>query len=263
MRGRLTGMLDRLGRLGGVFRIPLALVGIAGIVSSARLRPAAACPAPRPGRSAPRSLPSRWPMPRAGQIGSLHVTYDRTLAENEDGTLAVEYRAAADRPGGWRAGVRGGVGLRLEASVDAARLTIVPAPARYRFSNARIARTGADRRVWTFAPQAEGAYRLLLRLAAEPEGFSVRRVAVNERSRTRGSSRISRSRSGSRPAICVSQAVVDAAKLGVGFLSFLLTLPAAAMLLQRFRGRPAPAPAGGKPATGKAKAPRRNRPPRR
>lgn len=253
MRARLTGMLDRLGRLGGVFRIPLALVGIAGIVSALAFLPLLL--------SRPSARPERADLTafavadaRGAQIGSLHVTYDRTLAENEDGTLAVEYRAAADRPA-WRAGFAAASDLRLDASVDAARLTIVPAPARYRFSNARIVRTGRDRRVWTFAPQAEGTYRLLLRLAAEPEGFSVRRISVNDALVGPGQQQDIPLEVRVTTRYFVSQAVVDAAKLGVGFLSFLLTLPAAAMLLQRFRG--------GRPATGKATPPRRNRPPRR
>jgi len=259
MKGRSTFML---GRTGGGFRLVLALAGIAGIVAALVLVPLLLTRAPAgPERAALTAFAVT--NPAGARIGTLRIDYDRALAENEDGTIALEYRAAADRPE-WRRGFAGASQLRLEAFVDAARLTIVPAPARHLFSNARIVRTGADRRVWTFAPQAEGTYRLLVRLAAEPEGFSVGRVAVNDALLDPGRQQEIPLEVRVTTRYLVSQAWVDAARLATGFLSFLLTLPAAAILLQRFRARPAPAPAAPAPRRpARAKPARRKRPPGR
>ena len=232
-----------LRRIGGVARrrwLPLGLAGLAGLVIAFTLVDRLFLRPPPDGADlGPASFAALGVRsPYGAAVGTLDVEYPRSLRENEDGSILVRYRAAE----GWRERFAAAPDLRLEVSIDAARLDIAPAPARHAFDNARIAAAGRDSRRWILSPKAEGDYTLLVRLSAQPAGFTTHHVAAN------GALLGEEEEVGLPVAVStrylVPQLAVDLAKGGVALLSFLLTLPAAAYairhLLRRRRPRPVP-----------------------
>jgi hypothetical protein len=196
--------------------------------------------------------------PGGARIGTLEVQYPRSMRENEARPIQVRYVAAP----AWRAGFAAYRGVRIEASVGGARLNLTPEPARYAFRNDRIAARGEDGRGWEISPQAEGDYRLHLRLEVEPADFSVGRIAANGQEGAAGDDV-------SLPVTVytrysVSQTTVDIAKAAASLAGFLLTLPLLSSLAKWWVGSRRRSPAGppDKPRPKKAKggAPR---PPRR
>jgi hypothetical protein len=246
MRAKLGHILERIGR----HRRALAFAGLIGlglVMLNAMLL--SHWPAPR---DDPPEAATVFAVlnPRGARIGALDVQYPARLRENQDGAILVRY--SADEA--WRERFAAASDLRLEVAVHGGRLEVGPAPTAYAFDNRRIAATGADARRWIVSPEAEGDYTLLVRLAAAPAGFAVRRLTAN-----------GEIREGAEAALPVAvetrhglpQVAIDSAQLAVGLISFLLTLPAAAIALRQWRSG-APAPPSAQPAPA-AKRPRRGK----
>ena len=183
---------------------------------------------------------------RGAEIEILNVDYPRSMRENEARPLHLRYVAAP----GWRSAFARDREVRIQATVGGARLNLVPDPAHYAFRNDRIVARGGDGRGWSVSPQAEGDYRLHVRLEVEPADFPVARIHANG-ARTAGDDV-------SLPVTVytrykVSQATVDWVKAIGTVLGFLLTLPFLSGLVKwLLGGRGAPAA----PAEGRAPRPR-------
>jgi hypothetical protein len=177
--------------------------------------------------------------PSGQAIGWLSIKYPRTIRENEEGVLEAEYTtggaswktgADATRPSdGYDYGVQPPAGMKVEFS--GADLSLTPAPS-HEFDVQRIAATGVERVKWIVSPKGEGDHVLLARFNVSPATFKAVPISANGQDQ------------GTDPQILlpvkvftiygVPQATVLIAKGGVGLLSFLLTLPAACVLFDRF-----------------------------
>jgi len=179
--------------------------------------------------------------PAGARIGTLSIEYPRSLRENESRPVVVRYEAAQ----GWRRNFATRPDVRIEASLSAARLDIVPEPARHVFRNERIAGTGADEQSWEVVPTAEGDYMLGLRLDVRPAGFSVGAIDVNGAAAAGGGSGDQRLPVTVYTRYSVSQATVDLATTAsrlLGFLVGLAGLPFVLRLLRGLRRAPGPPP---------------------
>jgi hypothetical protein len=173
--------------------------------------------------------------PSGTAVGWLNIKYPRTIRENEEGVLEAEYTtggvdwkadAGAGDPYG---GVQPPAGMKVELS--GADLALTPAPA-HEFDVQRIAATGVERVKWIVSPKAEGDHVLLVRFNVKPATFKAIPISANGQAQ------------GSDPQILlpvkvftiygVPKATVLIAKGGAGLASFLLTLPAAFVLFERF-----------------------------
>jgi hypothetical protein len=227
-------MLDRLKRTWFVW----LLLAAACAVVLPRLIDAKTAPSPPMARveQAPRFAVRD---PDGATIGWLSIKYPRTIRENEEGVLEAEY-TTGDTP--WKAGpsakpddapgygyVQPPAGMSVEFS--GADLTLTPAPT-HAFDVARIAATGVERVKWIVSPKGEGDHVLLARFKVSPATYKAVPVSANGQDQ------------GGDPQILlpvkvftiygVPKATVLIAKGGVGVLSFLLTLPAAFVLFERF-----------------------------
>jgi hypothetical protein len=227
-------MFERLKRTWFVWLlVAVVLVGVAP-----RLIDAAARRQPPP--SAEPAVAPRFVVrdPDGAAIGWLNIKYPRTIRENEEGVLEAEYTTGGVR---WKTGSAGDgadaygygsvqppAGMKVEFS--GADLTLTPAPS-HAFDVQRIAATGVERVKWIVSPKDEGDHVLLVRFNVSPTTFKAIPISANGEAQ------------GSDPQILlpvkvftiygVPKATVLLAKGGVGLLSFLLTLPAAFVLLER------------------------------
>lgn len=180
--------------------------------------------------------------PNGAAIGWLNIKYPRTIRENEEGVLEAEYTTGDVH---WKTGgahgdaygydaVQPPAGMKVELS--GADLALTPAPT-HEFDVQRIAATGVERVKWIVSPKDEGDHVLLVRFNVSPATFKAIPISANGQAQ------------GSDPQILlpvkvftiygVPKATVLIAKGGVGLVSFLLTLPAAFVLFDRFfRKRP-------------------------
>ena len=172
--------------------------------------------------------------PAGARIGTLSIEYPRRMRLNESGAVLVRYEAAES----WRRNFATRPDVRIEASLSAARLEIVPEPPRHLFRNERIARTGADSQSWEVVPTVEGDYQLALRLEVQPAGFSVGAIDVNgEVAAGTAGAGDQRLPVTVHTRYSVSQATVDLATNAIRLLGFLVTLAGFPFLLSLFRRR--------------------------
>jgi hypothetical protein len=174
--------------------------------------------------------------PSGATIGWLNIKYPRTIRENEEGVLEAEYTTGDTH---WKTGPAGDdygygsvqppAGMKVELS--GADLALTPSPT-HEFDVQRIAATGVERVKWIVSPKDEGDHVLLVRFNVSPATFKAIPISANGQAQ------------GSDPQVLlpvkvftiygVPKATVLIAKGGVGLLSFLLTLPAAFVLFERF-----------------------------
>jgi hypothetical protein len=119
----------------------------------------------------------------------------------------------------------------MKVELSGADLALTPSPS-HEFDVQRIAATGVERVKWIVSPKDEGDHVLLVRFNVSPATFKAIPISANGQAQ------------GSDPQILlpvkvftiygVPKATVLIAKGGVGLLSFLLTLPAAFVLFERF-----------------------------
>ncbi len=171
--------------------------------------------------------------PAGLQIGTLEIDYPRSLRENESGAVTVRYRAAES----WRRNFATRPDVRIEASLSAGRLELVPDPPRHVFRNEGIARTGADAQSWEVVPTVEGDYQLALRLDVQPAGFTVGAIDVNGEAAAGTATGDQRLPVTVYTRYSVSQATVDLATNAIRLLGFLVTLAGLPFLLRLFRRR--------------------------
>jgi hypothetical protein len=175
--------------------------------------------------------------PAGLQIGTLHIEYPRSMRENESGSVVLRYEAAES----WRENFARRRDVRIEASLSAGRLEIVPEPPRHVFRNERIARTGADAQSWELVPTVEGDYQLALRLDVQPATFTVGAIDVNgEAAAGTGATGDQRLPVTVYTRYSVSQATVDLAANAIRLLGFLITLAGLPFLMRLFRGGRSP-----------------------
>jgi hypothetical protein len=225
-------MFDRLKRTWFVWLLAAVVIAavVPGVIDSAARR--------QPPPSAQPAVAPRFVVrdPSGTAIGWLNIKYPRTIRENEEGVLEAEYTTgdvqwqagAAGDPYGY-GGVQPPSGMKVELS--GADLTLTPAPIHV-FDVQRIAATGVERVKWIVSPKDEGDHVLLVRFNVSPATFRAIPVSANGEAQ------------GSDPQILlpvkvftiygVPKATVLIAKGGVGLASFLLTLPAAFVLFERF-----------------------------
>ena len=154
------------------------------------------------------------------------------MRENESGSVVVRYQAAER----WRRNFATRPDVRIEASLSAGRLEIVPEPPRHVFRNEAIARTGSDTRSWEVVPTVEGDYQLALRLDVQPAGFSVGAIDVNgEAAAGTAGTDDQRLPVTVSTRYSVSQATVDLVTNAIRLLGFLVTLAGLPFLLRLFR----------------------------
>ena len=206
---------------------------------------------PQPPPPAAPAAASRFVVhdPNGATIGWLNIKYPRTIRENEEGVLEAEYttgdthwkigqakEGAANGYDYGYGGVQPPAGMKVELS--GADLTLTPAPT-HDFDVQRIAATGVERVKWIVSPKTEGDHVLLVRFNVTPATFKAIPISANGQAQ------------GSDPQILlpvkvftiygVPKATVLIAKGGAGLASFLLTLPAAFVLFERFfRKKPKP-----------------------
>ncbi|KQY95438.1 hypothetical protein ASD21_08845 [Caulobacter sp. Root1455] len=199
--------------------------------------------------------------PNGTAIGWLNIKYPRTIRENEEGVLEAEYTTGDTHwTGAAQEGVKAGAedeydygygdvqppaGMKVELS--GADLALTPAPT-HEFDVQRIAATGVERVKWIVSPKAEGDHVLLVRFNVTPATFKAIPISANGQAQ------------GSDPQILlpvkvftiygVPKATVLIAKGGVGLASFLLTLPAAFVLFERFTKKKPKAKSRRKPTGG-------------
>jgi hypothetical protein len=226
-------MFERLKRTWFVW---LALAAVVVLVAPKLIEAGAARsrPAPSPAASAQRFVVRD---PGGAAIGWLNIKYPRTIRENEEGVLEAEYTTGdihwkTDRPDAYSdayGGVQPPAGMKVELS--GADLTLTPAPS-HEFDVQRIAATGVERVKWIVSPKDEGDHVLLVRFNVTPATFKAIPISANGQAQ------------GSDPQVLlpvkvftiygVPKATVLIAKGGAGLVSFLLTLPAAFVLFERF-----------------------------
>jgi hypothetical protein len=163
-------------------------------------------------------------------IGWLRIKYLRSMRENEDAPLDVEY--LADRAA-WSADPSLPIALKLAVSVRASHLSILPQPNEYAFDIQRVMRAGGDNHIWTVSPEKEGDYTLVVRLDVAPSSFRAIPEEVN------GS--VLANEAGEIPLpvtvyteYLVPQAAINLCKAAGAILSFLLTLPMSKIILDRY-----------------------------
>jgi hypothetical protein len=225
-------MFERLKRTWFVWLLAAVVIAavLPGVIDSAARR--------QPPPSAQPAVAPRFVVrdPSGTAIGWLNIKYPRTIRENEEGVLEAEYTTgdvqwqagAASDPYGY-GGVQPPSGMKVELS--GADLTLTPAPIHV-FDVERIAATGVERVKWIVSPKDEGDHVLLVRFNVSPATFRAIPVSANGEAQ------------GSDPQILlpvkvftiygVPKATVLIAKGGAGLASFLLTLPAAFVLFERF-----------------------------
>jgi hypothetical protein len=228
-------MIERLKR---TWFIWLAMAAVLAVVLP-RLIDARAAPQPPP--PATPAAASRFVVhdPNGTAIGWLNIKYPRTIRENEEGVLEAEYTTgdihwktgqAKEAGGDYGYGsVQPPAGMKVELS--GADLALTPSPT-HEFDVQRIAATGVERVKWIVSPKDEGDHVLLVRFNVSPATFKAIPISANGQAQ------------GSDPQVLlpvkvftiygVPKATVLIAKGGVGLLSFLLTLPAAFVLFERF-----------------------------
>jgi hypothetical protein len=236
-------MIERLKR---TWFIWLAMAAVFALILP-RLIDARAAPQPPPPATPPAA--SRFVVhdPSGATIGWLNIKYPRTIRENEEGVLEAEYttgdvhwKAGQAKDGGYDygyGGVQPPAGMKVELS--GADLSLTPAPT-HEFDVQRIAATGVERVKWIVSPKDEGDHVLLVRFNVSPATFKAIPISANGEAQ------------GSDPQILlpvkvftiygVPKATVLLAKGGVGLLSFLLSLPAAFVLFDRFFRKKKPKP---------------------
>jgi hypothetical protein len=197
---------------------------------AARQPPPAAAPQPAASRFVVRD-------PNGTAIGWLNIKYPRTIRENEEGVLEAEYTTGDTH---WTASAKGAddygyegvqppAGMKVELS--GADLALTPTPS-HEFDVQRIAATGVERVKWIVSPKAEGDHVLLVRFNVTPATFRAIPISANGQAQGADSQIL-------LPVKVftiygVPKATVLIAKGGVGMASFLLTLPAAFVLFERF-----------------------------
>lgn len=232
-------MFERLKR---TWFIWLAMAAVFAVVLPRLIDAGAVRPPPAP---AALAAASRFVVrdPDGTAIGWLNIKYPRTIRENEEGVLEAEYttgdvhwKTGPDAGDGAYDDAYGGVrppsGMKVELS--GADLALTPAPT-HEFDVQRIAATGVERVKWIVSPKDEGDHVLLVRFNVSPATFKAIPISANGQAQ------------GSDPQILlpvkvftiygVPKATVLLAKGGVGLVSFLLTLPAAFVLFERFFGK--------------------------
>lgn len=231
---------DRIERLLDSIAPPLLFLGVAGLFLTPRLidgyvnRQIATWNAEHsPERG---NLNSLVESNSGSKIGWFRITYSRKLRENEDAPLTVQYDASA-----WKSLSVANTAVfpsQISVSLNAVHLDIAPRPLEYVFDIDRLKLFGQDDHVWTISPKKEGDYTLIVHLQAQPlDSFSIKNTEVN-------SKLISNNNTNEFPLpltvytkFNVPQADIDVLK-GVGTVfSFILTLPAAKMLLQSYLQR--------------------------
>jgi hypothetical protein len=230
-------MFERLKRTWFVW---LAMAVVVAIIASRLIDARTAGRAPPPATPA---AASRFVVrdPSGAAIGWLNIKYPRTIRENEEGVLEAEYttgdthwqtgqaKATGDAYDYGYGGVQPPAGMKVELS--GADLALTPAPT-HEFDVQRIAATGVERVKWIVSPKTEGDHVLLVRFNVSPATFKAIPISANGQAQ------------GSDPQILlpvkvftiygVPKATVLIAKGGAGLASFLLTLPAAFVLFERF-----------------------------
>jgi len=237
-------------------------LAMAAVIAVALPRLIDARAAPQPPSPASPAAASRFVVhdPNGTAIGWLNIKYPRTIRENEEGVLEAEYTTgdttwktgqAQDGPKDGYDDGYGGVqppaGMKVELS--GADLALTPSPT-HEFDVQRIAATGVERVKWIVSPKDEGDHVLLVRFNVSPATFKAIPISANGQAQ------------GTDPQILlpvkvftiygVPKATVLLAKGGVGLVSFLLSLPAAFVLFDRFirkkpKGKPRRKRTGGAP----------------
>lgn len=228
-------MFERLKRTWFIWLLAAVVVAV---VAPRLIDTRAVRPPPPPAPAAASRFVVRDPSGTA--IGWLNIKYPRTIRENEEGVLEAEYttgdvhwktgEAKSDPGDAYGYGsVQPPAGMKVELS--GADLALTPAPT-HEFDVQRIAATGVERVKWIVSPKDEGDHVLLVRFNVSPATFKAIPISANGQAQ------------GSDPQILlpvkvftiygVPKATVLIAKGGAGLLSFLLTLPAAFVLFERF-----------------------------
>ncbi len=153
------------------------------------------------------------------------------MRENQSRPVVLRYEATES----WRRNFATRRDVRLEASLSATRLEIVPELARHVFRDASIARTCADAQSWEVVPTVEGDHQLAPRVDVQPASFSVGAININGEAAAGGATGDQRLPVTVYTRYSVSQATVDLATNIIRLLGFLVTLAGLPFLLRLFR----------------------------
>ncbi|MBO9557878.1 MAG: hypothetical protein J7515_04750 [Caulobacter sp.] len=223
----------------------LALAVIVAVVAPPVIDARVARHTPPPTVQAPAA--SRFVVhdPSGAAIGWLNIKYPRTIRENEEGVLEAEYTTGDTHWTGKATGGQGDLydqaydkayatvqppsGMKVELS--GADLALTPTPS-HEFDVQRIAATGVERVKWIVSPKAEGDHVLLVRFNVTPATF--RAIPISANGQPLGADSQILLPVKVFTIYGVPKAAVLIAKGGVGLASFLLTLPAAFVLFERF-----------------------------